>query len=155
MKHRYWTALVGLLLVAVVVPAVVVGVVGLAVGFDVVPLLAAVLVPLGVAAAVCLAFVGDSIVVAEVGPLRAIALSFQVVRRNPWATLGLLLVLTVVSVSVHGLVARLAGTVPGLALAIAAYAFVATGLALARMQFFYDRLRRFRADLIPPLPSPT
>ena len=111
----------------------------------------ATLVLLGVAAAVALAFVGEAIVLAEVGPLRAIALSVGVVRRNPWPTLGLLLVWMTVSLSLPRLADRLTATAPGLALAVAAYAFVATGLVLARMQFFYDRLRRWRADAIPPL----
>ena len=149
LRYLSFLALTALALVVLVVPAAIVGAVFLLAGVNIMPLLGAALTIPAVAAAVALAFVGEAIVLAEVGPLRAIALSFGVVRRNPWPTVGLLIVLLIVSVTVPQMVGRLTETALGLAVAVAAYAFVATGLALARMQFFYDRLRHWRADLIP------
>ena len=149
-RYLGFLALVVVAIAAVVVPSAIVGAVFLLVGLDVLPLLATLLIAPAIAAYVCLAFVGDAIAFAEVGPLRACALSFGVVRRNPWPSVGLLLVLLVASAGVARLFGQMAGSLPGAALAIVAYAFVATGLALARMQFFSDRLRRWRDDPIPP-----
>lgn len=148
-RYLGFLALVLAVALAVVVPAAIAGAVLLLFGLDLLPLLVVAGAAGSIVAYVVFAFVGEAIVLAEVGPLRAIALSFGVVRRNPWATLGLLLVLVTVSAILPRLVGSWTTTAPGLAAAIAAYAFVATGLALARMQFFYDRLRRWRADLIP------
>ena len=153
LRYLGFLALAVLAIVCLIVPAAIAGAVFLVVGVNVLPLLGAALMLPAAAAAIALAFVGEAIVLAEVGPLRAISLSFGVVRRNPWPTIGLLLVVLTVSVTVPELVGRLTETALGLAVAIAAYAFVATGLALARMQFFYDRLRRWRADLVPSYPA--
>jgi hypothetical protein len=151
LRYLGFLALVALVVAAVVVPSSIVGAAFLVAGLDVLPLIASLLIVPAIAAYVCLAFVGDAIVFAGVGPLRACSLSFGVVRRSPWATIGLLLVLLIVSAGVARIGGGLADSLPGVALAIAAYAFVATGLALARMQFFSDRLRRWRADLVPPI----
>ncbi|CAA9571785.1 MAG: hypothetical protein AVDCRST_MAG19-2857 [uncultured Thermomicrobiales bacterium] len=150
-RYVGFLALFALATAAVVVPLAIVGAVFEVVGLTaLVGLVVAALVVPAIAAYVLLAFVGEAIVVAEVGPLRACSLSFGVVRRNPWPTIGLLLVLLIGSAAVARLGGQLAGSLPGLLLAVVAYAFVATGLALARIQFFADRLRRWRADLVPP-----
>lgn len=150
LRYLGFLALVAAAVVAVVVPVAVVGALFAVAGVDVLSLLVAALIVPVVAAYVCLAFVGEAIVVAEVGPLRACSLSFGVVRRNLWPSVGLLAVLLVASLGLARLGGQMADTAPGLLLAIAAYAFVATGLALARLRFFDDRLRRWRADLVPP-----
>lgn len=137
----------------VAVPATVVTAVFALFGVDLLPLLGAAAATVGLAAAVGLAFVTEAIVVADAGPLRAVSLSVGVVRRHPWPTVGLLLVLWTVLFILPGLVGRLTGSAPGTVLAIAAYAFVATGLALARVMFFADRLRAWRPDLVPPPPA--
>jgi len=155
LRYLGFLALVVSVLVVILVPSSVLGAVMLVFGIDIVSVLVTLLLLPAVAAYVCLAFVGEAIVVAKVGPLRACALSFGIVRRNAWPTLGFLLVLLIASAGLARLGAQMADSAPGLLLAIAAYAFVATGLALARMQFFYDRLRRWRSDLIPALaPTP-
>ena len=154
LRYLGFLAMIVLAVGAILVPTAVVGGVLLFFGVAAAPLLVAVLIVPVLAAYVCLAFVGDAIVVAEVGPVRACMLSYGVVRRNPWAAVGLLLVVIIATGAVAQLAIRVAGDVPGLMLAIAGYAFVATGLALARMQFFYERLRRWRADLVPsPQPA--
>jgi len=151
LRYLGFLGLVLLALIVILVPSSIVGAVLMAFGIDIVSLLVTVFLAPAVAAYVCLAFVGEAIVVANVGPLRACALSFGIVRRNVWPTVGFLLVLVIASAGLARLGAQMAGSASGLLLAIAAYAFVATGLALARMQFFYDRLRRWRADLIPAM----
>jgi hypothetical protein len=150
LRYLGFLALVAAAVVAVVVPVAIVGAVFAVAGVDVLSLLVAALIVPVVAAYVCLAFVGEAIVIAEVGPLRACSLSFGVVRRNLWPSVGLLAVLLIASLGLARLGGEMAGNPPGLVLAIVAYAFVATGLALARLRFFDDRLRRWRGDLVPP-----
>ena len=132
-----------------VVPASLVGGLLLLFGLNLMPLILLVCSLLAITAVVVFAFVGEAILVAEVGPLRAMALSFGVVQRNPWTTLGLLAVLWIVLLTVPELVGRLTETSLGIALAIVTYAFVATSLALARIQFFADRLAYWRAGAPP------
>lgn len=91
-------------------------------------------------AGVLFAFVAEAIVLVGAGPLRAVRLSVDLVRRHVWPALGLLLVLWTVLFLVPEPLSRLTGSGPGLAVAVAVYAFVATGIALARMQFVADRL---------------
>ena len=148
-RYVAFVALVVAVIAAVVVPAAIGSAIFLAVGVNVLPLLGTALALPAVVAAICLAFVGEAIILAEVGPLRAAYLSFGVVRRNVWPTIGMLAVLVIVTASLPRLFAAVTGTAPGLAVAVLGNAFVATGLALARMQFFYDRLRQWRADAIP------
>jgi len=118
-------------------------------------LLVAGLVPVALVAFLALLFVRDAIALAAVGPLRACALSAGVARRHPWPTIGLLAVTLVGAGALGSLAARLVGSVPGVLVAVLAYAFAATALELARMQFFADRLRRWRPDLIPRPASAT
>ena len=153
-RYLGFLALLAIAIGIVLVPSAVVGVLFLLFSMEAIPVLVAtLLVPLMIVAYVFLAFVGDAIVLVGVGPLRACSLSFGVVRRNVWASIGLLLVVVIASGAIARLAGYLAGDIPGVALAVAGYAFVATGLALARMQFFYDRLGRWRADLIV-IPQP-
>ncbi len=101
-----------------------------------------------VSAAILLTFVVDAIALAEVGPVRAVELSVGVVRRFPWGSIGLLLVSGVSLVTLPELARRLgAGSIAGVIVAILVYAFIATGLALARMQFFADRVEQGQPGL--------
>ena len=92
------------------------------------------------AGAILLAFVGEAIVLRGAGPWQAVRLSAGVVQRHTASTAGLLVVLWVALVSLPPLLASIAFNALGVALAIAVYAFTATGLALARMLFVRDRL---------------
>lgn len=148
----FW-ALVLLAIGLAMVPTLLVGVVLTLVGLQ--GVLALLVVTVAFVAFACLAFVRDAIAYATVGPLRACALSFGVVRRHPWPTVGFLLVTYVAAGSVGSIVARLADSLPGVALAAFAYVLVVTTLELARMRFFADRLRRWRPELVaPPHPVP-
>lgn len=149
LRYVGFLALIGAAIVGVVVAASLTALVALVIGVNLLPVLGLLLTLPALAAALALAFVGEAIVLAEVGPLRAVYLSFGVVRRYPLATVGLLMVLLVVAASLPRLASNVTTTWPGLVVAIVVNGFVATGLALARMQFFYDRLRRWRVDLIP------
>jgi hypothetical protein len=104
------------------------------------------------AAAILLTFVVDAIALAEVGPAQAVELSAGVVRRYPWGSIGLLLVSGVSLITIPELVQRIdAESIIVVLVAMLLFAFIATGLALARMQFFADRLRRWRPGQVRSL----
>jgi hypothetical protein len=99
--------------------------------------------------AILLSFVGDAIALADVGPARAVELSAGVVRRYPWASIGLLLVTSVSLVTIPELVLRInLDSALLVIVAMVLFAFIATGLALARMQFFADRLAQWQPGLV-------
>lgn len=89
---------------------------------------------------VLIAFVAEAIALAGLGPVEATRLSVRVVRRHTWPAIGLILAGWLALLSLPDLLGRLTGGGLGLALAVLVYAFVATGVALARMQFLHDRL---------------
>ncbi|MCC6314444.1 MAG: hypothetical protein IT337_10570 [Thermomicrobiales bacterium] len=111
-------------------------------GIDLLPLFGLVVSMAVFVAAFLLAFVAEAIVVAGVGPIRAMRLSARVVQRFPWRTIGLLLTLWVALFSLPPLLAMVARGPVGIVIAIVFYAFAATGLSLARFVFFADRLPR-------------
>ena len=142
----YWL-LVGAAVGVVMIPTLLIGVVLAVVRLE--GLLALTVIAAALVGFACLAFVRDAIALVAVGPLRAVVLSFGVARRHPWPTVGFLVVAYVAAGALASLLARGTGTVAGVAVAVLAYAAVATALELARMQFFADRLRRWRPDLVP------
>lgn len=119
-------------------------------GLNILPLLVALLSLPTIAAAIYLHFTPDAILVSDVGPLRAIYLSFNTVRRNFWATLGLVGSLLLISEGLPVLWLSQAKTPFGLLLGVLGNAFFGAGLALATMQFYLDRLRRWLPDPAPP-----
>lgn len=80
--------------------------------------------------------------VGRAGPLRAIYQSVAIVRRDMGATLGLLLLSFVIASGLSVLWRQLAATPPGLAAAILGSAYIGSGLAAARMEFFRARVSR-------------
>jgi hypothetical protein len=122
------------------------------------PVILPAMVVLGVAMTVFLVFAPEAIVVAEVGPLRAMYLSVNVVRRNLVPTLGLTIASLIITAGLGEIWNRLARTPPGLLTAVVANAFFACGLTMAAMIFFNDRLRQWRPGAavnltVPGLPS--
>jgi hypothetical protein len=86
-------------------------------------------------------FAPEAITVGRAGPLRALYKSVHVVRRDLGGTLGLLLLSFVIASGLGVVWRQLAVSPPGLALAIIGSAYVGSGLAAARLQFFRDRDR--------------
>jgi len=91
-------------------------------------------------------FAPEAISLGHAGPLRAIYHSVQLVRRDLGGTLGLLLLSFVIISGLGVLWRQLAASPPGLALAILGSAYVGSGLAAARLEFYRERLTR-RAGL--------
>jgi len=149
LRYLGFLALLAGLVALVLFPAVVLTALFSVVGVNIAPLLGLLLVVPAMWAAIFLYFAPDAIVLSEVGPIRAVYLSFNVVRRNFWPSVGFIVVVFVISIGLPLVWARLLDNAPGVLLALLGNAFIATGLALAQMRFFYDRLRRWRADLAP------
>lgn len=84
-------------------------------------------------------FAIDAIVISDAGPLSAIWNSINVVRRNFWSSLGLIILINVIGMGLS-LVWRALGANPwGLALGIVGNAYVGSGLAAASLIFYRDR----------------
>jgi hypothetical protein len=98
-------------------------------------------------------FAPEAIVMNGNGPPRAIYTSFNVVRRNFWATLGFLVISWVIALGSGVIWQQLAGSTVGLVVAIVGSAYVGSGLLAARMAFFRERLRRWQSA--PAVKRPT
>ncbi len=81
-------------------------------------------------------FAVESILIDQVGPLRAIYRSVHVVRRNFLSTIGLLLLCYVIIAGMGIVWQSLAQHHPGLLLVIMLSAYVSTGLTTARLVFY-------------------
>lgn len=89
-------------------------------------------------------FAAEAILISRAGPLRALYNSVNVVRRNLTGTIGLLL-LSFVIISGLGIVWHtLTKTMAGQALAILGSAYVSSGLSAARLEFYRERMTRWR-----------
>jgi hypothetical protein len=119
-------------------------VVGLGLGAILLPIM----ILLGLGMGLFLIFTPEAIVVAEVGPFRAMYYSVNVVRRNKGQTIGLTAASLIISLGLGEIWQRLASTPPGLMIAVIANAFFAGGIAMAGMIFFNNRLRQL--PLAPP-----
>ena len=113
-------------------------------GLPAMPLVAAGLQVVVLWLGVFLFFVIDAIVLSEVGPIRAVWFSVNVVRRNFWSSLGFM-VLSLVILGGLWQVFLIVGQVAlGVPLAILGSAYIASGLDTARLLFFRDRLARWQ-----------
>ncbi|MDI7275628.1 MAG: hypothetical protein QME94_06585 [Anaerolineae bacterium] len=91
------------------------------------------------------AFVPYAIFMHEDGLLQAVARSVNVVRANFRSTLALIVLVFVIWFGLTLVFARLTGTTIGALVAIAANAFVGTGLTAAIFIFYRERLRAWQA----------
>jgi hypothetical protein len=103
------------------------------------------IVPLVFWAWIYLGFANEAITVGGLGPLHAIQVSFTIVRRHFWGTVGLLLLAFVIWNGFAALWNSLTGSIIGVALAIVGSAYIGCGLQAARMIFIQDRLPRWQA----------
>jgi hypothetical protein len=102
----------------------------------------------GIAALLLLYFVFDAIVIADVGPIKAIKLSVEVVRRNLRPVIGLVLATLLLTTGIPEIATSLLDSLPGLIVAVLLQALIATGAAAASMLFFVDRLRQLQPELL-------
>jgi hypothetical protein len=103
----------------------------------------------GVVAYIMLYFVVAAMVSDGVGLWQAMWRSFNVVYRNFWATLGLLVLLTLILWGFGLIWQRLAAASPlGVLAAIFGNAVLITGLTAARLVFYQERSARWLATLV-------
>jgi hypothetical protein len=87
-------------------------------------------------------FANEAIVMSRVGPLRAIRASFEVVRRNLWGVIGLLLLSLLITRGTEVIWEMFGNSTAGGIAAALGSAYIGAGLAAARMAFYRERLRR-------------
>ena len=94
-------------------------------------------------------FVVDSLVLQEVGLQRAVVNSIVVVRSSFWSTFGFIVLVNVIVAGLSVVWQWLARfTLVGLAVAIAANAFIGSGLVAASLLFYRDRYEAWRARVL-------
>ena len=89
-------------------------------------------------------FTIDALVLEQITPLRAMWNSFNVVRRNFWSALGLILLMTILGRGLALVWEALSVNPAGVLVGITGNALVGTGLVAASLAFYQDRLRRWR-----------
>lgn len=94
-------------------------------------------------------FTPAAIAVSGVGPLQAMRASFQIVRRNTWPAVGLLILLTLIERGLSIVWIQLANSLLGALIAIVASAYIGTGLMAARLMFYRERLHLWRQSVSP------
>lgn len=102
---------------------------------------------IGIWTAIYLFFALAAIFVSEVGPLQAIWHSFNVVRLNLWATLGLIIVISVIGLGMPLLWEMFVGNPWGVLAGIAGNAYIGTGLSAASLIFYRHRYADWQAQL--------
>jgi hypothetical protein len=116
-------------------------------GVDLSGILLAVIGTSVIVAYVFLWFAFVAIAVVEVGPFRAVYLSFNVVRRFFSQTMGLIVASLLIGTGLPELWQQMMDSPPGLLIAVIANAFFAVGISIATLIFFTDRLRALRYDV--------
>lgn len=90
-------------------------------------------------------FAIDAIVINRVGPIQAIWNSANVVARNFWSALGLIVLIFILSVGLSVVWQRLSEIHPiGTVVAITGHAFVGSGLVAASLLFYRDRYHHWK-----------
>lgn len=90
------------------------------------------------------AFAMDAIFLERVGPMRAIYLSYRVVRRNAWPTAGFIGLTILISRALPLALTQVVRQPVGVFLAMVAHAYVAAGLAAGSLIFYRERRARVR-----------
>jgi hypothetical protein len=145
---RVWLRFLGVLVLILGLFLLVLGPLGVlwgvseVIGIGLGALILPIMILAGLTMMVFLFFAPEAIVVAEVGPFRAMYYSVNVVRRNFGQTLGFIAASMIISFGLGEIWQRLADTPPGLMTAVIANAFFAGGLAVAGIIFFNNRLRQ-------------
>jgi hypothetical protein len=150
--YGYLLLLLGVVLL-ILFPLLMLSGVLLAFGISIVPLITLVLVFAAMWAYVMLFFAQDAIVISKAGPARAIYLSYNVVRRNFWPCIGLIVVSMIIQIGTPLALLAFTRTPWGVPLAFIAHAYILTGVAVATMLFYRDRAIKLRAPRLPAAPD--
>lgn len=151
----YWLSVLGFILLAIGLVAVVSIPVGLAIGLVqlVAPAVGVALWFAALAGAqiaivllmIYLFFLVDAIVVSEAGPVRAAVNSARVVANNFWSTVGFIVIIYIILLGTQVIWTALSHNSAGLLVAIIGNAYVSSGIAAASMIYYQTRLSRLPA----------
>lgn len=122
-------------------PVLVATAVLLIVGINASPLIALASMIIGIFAFLILVMAWDAIVVSEVGPLKAVQHGYAIVRAYFWPTIGLVGAWLLMVIGLAEVWLEIADSAPGLLIAVVANAFFASGLAMASMLFYSQRIQ--------------
>ena len=106
--------------------------------------MAAIILGVALWAFVYLFFTTDALYVSRVSPIVAIQRSISVVRRNLWSSLGLMVLVLIISTGLSMLWQQVAENLraPGVGLSIVGHIYISTGLAAAAMTYYKERSDR-------------
>lgn len=91
-------------------------------------------------------FVEEAIVLSQAGPLRALFLSYQVLRSHFWQVLRFILVVLLIQIGSPVVLSLFLRTPWGVPFASVSFAYLVTGLTLAALIFYRDRLSSALTD---------
>jgi hypothetical protein len=139
---RFMGLLVLLLAIAMLLlgPLAIASAILLVLGMNITPLLTLVAALMVMFGYLILWFAPDAIVVSQVGPVTAIKYSYAIIRGYFWQSVGLAAASLLITIGLGEIWQRLADQPPGLLLGVIANAFFATGLAVASMTFYANRI---------------
>ena len=149
---RTWARFLSLILLliaglcAFAIPAGILVAISAVAGINLMPLLSSAMILAGVIAVLYGYFAVDAMLVADVGPIRGITFSLNIVRRNFLATLGFVFTSLFITIGIPEIIDPLLGSAPGLFVSLVLHAVIATGMVAASMVFFIDRLRHWRPE---------
>lgn len=125
----------------------------LLIGLNVVPLVAVLAWLAALWAFFLLFFAPEAIVWSNAGPLRAVYFSYNVVRRNAWATAGFIAVYMLIRTGLPLALQLFTHTPWGVPFAVVSNAYVASGLVTAALLFYRDRVRLLSQSTAPAAPG--
>ncbi len=130
------------LFVLLVMPATITVALAVLIGIDalILPLMSLFLFALFLWVFLLTFFVEEAIVLSQAGPLRALYLSYHLLRSYFWQALRFILVVTLIQTGAPIALSLFTRTPWGMPFASVSYAYLVTGLALATMLFYRDRI---------------
>ena len=140
-----YLVLLGLTAIAALIPFFLASLVFLVLGFNLVFVSTMALVIFGGLASIYTLFMVDAMLLHRIGPIRAFSLSMAVGRGYFAQTSRFALTALVLWLGALHFWPALVDSVPGLAIAIVANAFLGTGLTISGMLFYSDRFRLNKA----------
>ncbi|NOZ05504.1 MAG: hypothetical protein GXP41_04005 [Chloroflexi bacterium] len=102
----------------------------------------------GIWIAIHLFFVADAVILGESGPWSAVWNSFQIVARNFWLALGLIVLVNVISDGLFLIWTRLTTSAWGTTIAIIGNAYIGAGLAAATLIFYQERHKIWQEAIV-------
>lgn len=142
---RAWMRILGVLaialgvVIAISIPLSIAWVILAAIGLNLGLLLVPLMTLAAVVAVMFLYFTPEAIVVADIGPLAAMRLSYRVVRANFWPSVGLAAATVLIAGGLAEIFQRIAGNPVGLLVAVFVNAFIAVAVSIASVLFFAER----------------